>query len=281
MESIEAADVGKEDGHEEEEKAEDTDTRHPFDRVSMPGLSLVNSKSQGGKSHLIHCLFYHHRKKFKRGKGRGIVFSNTSFNSANITFVPRCFKHMRYNPEVLREMMRLQMEIPEDERPLTFILFDDCITELQDNDKVLFEACTQTPHYNLFILISTQHVNSVPSFARDNAFQTFLFKMFTENSLKACYQSYGQDFNNMNDFRDKVNKKLAKHVFAFSDRQEQGPWIFLKCPPGPLPKFMLDYGPKEEDYSKKRKRKRVKDKEDDKKKRRKRARVESESHEST
>jgi len=256
----------------EKKTTKDGKNTHPFDRVSMPGVFLVNSKSQGGKSYLIHCLMYHHRKYYK--KGWGILFSNTCFNTENVTFVPKGFKHMRYDPEVLKQVLRLQAAIPKKKRPPVFIIFDDCISELQDNDKILLEAITQTPHYNIWICISTQHVNAVPSFARDNAFQIALFKVFTENGLKACYKSYGQDFPNMAEFKEKVNNKLGDHVFAFTDRQHQGPWMFLKCPPPPLPKFMLKYGPeyekdKTDDKNRKsRKRKRSKSKERGTKKRR-------------
>lgn len=210
-----------------------------LEQISMPGVCLINSKSQGGKSHAAHCIFYANRSKF----AWGVAFSNTVFNEDNMTFVPKEFKHRRYNKEVLREVLVLQLSVPQERRPLVFIAFDDCITDFHMEDKVLMEAITQTKHYNIFIMITTQSINKVPNFARENAFQVLLFKMFSKNQLDAAYDSYGQDFETVKDFKKRVNNRLGDHVFAFINRHGAGEWKFCKFPPPPLPRFQFRYGP--------------------------------------
>lgn len=220
--------------------------------ISIPGVFLINSKSQGGKSHLLHWVFYENKDKF----AWGVVFSNTAFNEENLPYVDRRFKHLRYNQQVLRNLLEEQIKIPKKSRPLVFIIFDDCLSDFHQEDKVLLEAITQTFHYNIFICITTQSINKVLNFGRENAFQVALFKLFSKGQVEAAYDSYGQDFDTVKEFKENVNKKLGKHVFAFLDRHNadmSGIWLFLKCPPPPLPAFKLRSGLPEEPENKKRK----------------------------
>jgi hypothetical protein len=234
-------------------------------QINMPGVCLINSKSQGGKSHAGHCIFYANKNKFAWGIG----FGNTIFNENNMSFIPRRFKHMRYDPNVLRQVLMLQIDVPKEERPLVFIYFDDCISDFQQEDKVLMEAVTQTFHYNIFIMITTQSINKIPNYVRENAFQVILFKLFSKGQINAAFDSYGQDFDSVNDFKNEVNNKLGDHVFAFINRHKGGTWRFCKCPPPPLPTFEFKYGPDEKDDKKKKKKKKkkikkkIKEEEDD------------------
>ena len=247
----------------ESETLKETDTKPVSDdgdvltQINMPGVCLINSKSQGGKSHAGHCIFYANKNKFAWGIG----FGNTIFNENNMSFIPRRFKHMRYDPNVLRQVLMLQIDVPKEERPLVFIYFDDCISDFQQEDKVLMEAVTQTFHYNIFIMITTQSINKIPNYVRENAFQVILFKLFSKGQINAAFDSYGQDFDSVNDFKNDVNNKLGDHVFAFINRHKGGTWRFCKCPPPPLPAFEFKFGPDEEkENEKKMKQKKMKKK---------------------
>lgn len=247
----------------ESETLTETDTKPVSDdgdvltQINMPGVCLINSKSQGGKSHAGHCIFYANKNKFAWGIG----FGNTIFNENNMSFIPRRFKHMRYDPNVLRQILMLQIDVPKEERPLVFIYFDDCISDFQQEDKVLMEAVTQTFHYNIFIMITTQSINKIPNYVRENAFQVILFKLFSKGQINAAFDSYGQDFDSVNDFKNEVNNKLGDHVFAFINRHKGGTWRFCKCPPPPLPAFEFKFGPDEEkENEKKMKQKKMKKK---------------------
>lgn len=226
-----------------------------LEQINMPGVCLINSKSQGGKSHAGHCIFYANRKKFAWGIG----FGNTIFNEDNLSFIPKRFKHMRYDPNVLRQVLLLQIEVEKNQRPLVFVYFDDCISDFQQEDKVLMEAVTQTFHYNIFIMITTQSINKIPNYVRENAFQVILFKLFSKGQINAAYDSYGQDFDSVNDFKNEVNNKLGDHVFAFINRHTGGTWRFCKCPPPPLPAFKFDFDPDEDKEDDKKKKKKKKD----------------------
>lgn len=247
IKNMEEPKVHEKDGTIEDVKIKgDTEEDNILTQINMPGVCLINSKSQGGKSHAGHCIFYANRKKFSWGIG----FGNTIFNQNNMSFVPRRFKHMRYNPNVLREVLLQQIAAPEERRPLVFIYFDDCISDFQQEDKVLMEAVTQTFHYNIFIMVTTQSINKLPNYVRENSFQVILFKLFTKGQIQAAYESYGQDFDTIKDFKNSVNNKLGDpkdHIFAYINKHKGGKWRFCKCPPPPLPSFKFKYGPDDDD----------------------------------
>lgn len=208
-----------------------------FLKLSVPGVFLINSKTRGGKSHLLHCSLYHLRKLFEWG----VAFSQSCFNESNLSYMDERFKHRRYNPAVLREVLNKQAAVPEKERKSIYIIFSDCISDMNENDSVLEECITQTFHYKVCVFIETQAINKVPTWVRENAFQIALFKLWTENAIEAAYRSYGQNFENVKEFKQLVNNRLGDHKFAFSDRHEgDGSFVICRCPPPPLPKFMLN-----------------------------------------
>jgi len=261
--------IKEEPKEKEEEYPPKITSTTPFDhgqdiltQINMPGVCLINSKSQGGKSHAGHCIFYANRHKFAWGIG----FGNTIFNENNMSFIPRKFKHIRYKPDVLRNLLIEQIKVEKEKRPLVFIYFDDCISDFQQDDKVLMEAVTQTFHYNIFIMITTQSINKIPNYVRENAFQVILFRLFSKNQIEAAYDSYGQDFESVKEFKKKINNNLGEHVFAFSNRHQSSGWKFCKCPPPPLPSFKFEFGPPDEREEKAKKDEKKKKKKPPKKK---------------
>ncbi len=204
-----------------------------FRRLSIPGVLLLNSKSQGGKSHAVKFIMYENRGKFDYT----ISFSQSSFNAENLDYIHKRFKHLRYDPTVLRKILLKRAATPKPRKPIC-IIFDDCISDIIEKDRVLKECVTQSTHYDVFVILTTQSINALPTWVRENAFQIILFKMFSESAINAAFQSYGQDFGTLIEFKENVNNRLGDYVFAFSDRHGKGDWLFLKCPPK-IPHFQL------------------------------------------
>jgi hypothetical protein len=244
----------------------------PLD-VSLPGMVVLNSKPGGGKSHLARYLFYLNRHRF----AHGIVFSKSAFRPGNLDYIPNFggtpedvrqyynFKHMRYNRDVLKAFLEGQARYPEGQRPLGFIYVDDDVSEKNMfEDEYIIDAATMYRQYNVLFIIATQYVNKVSTTVRECASQVGLFKMDSKRSLEAAYESYGQEFEDFNDFRDWLNKATTPgtlHNFCWKNKMEDKPWEILRAPAN-IPKFRLDYGRKPDaDKGKKtRKRKRTRSK---------------------
>ncbi len=221
--------------------------------VSLPGMILLNSKPGGGKSHLARYIFYVNRKKFRHG----IVFSKSCFRPGNIDYVPnyegtpkdvkthRNFKHMRYNKAVMKAFLDGQAAYPEGKRPLGFVYIDDDISESNMfNDEYMLDAATMYRQYNILLIVCTQHVNKLSTTFRECASQVALFKMDSLGSIKACYESYGQEFEDINRFRSWLfdnTTPMEMHKFCWKDKMNDRPWEVLVAP-RKIPFFRFDYG---------------------------------------
>lgn len=233
-------------------------------KVSLPGMVILNSKPGGGKSHLARYVFYLYRAKF----AHGIVFSKSAFRPGNIDYVPNYsgdvkdnathmnFKHMRYNKEVLREFLAGQARYPEGQRPLGFVYVDDDVSEPgMFKDEAMIDAATMYRQYNIFIIVCTQYVNLISTTFRECATQVGLFKMDSERSINAAFESYGQDFDDYKTFkRWLLENTHTLHNFCWKDKFDDTPWEILMAP-AQIPRFRLEYGRRQKEKKVSRKRK--------------------------
>lgn len=202
--------------------------------LSIPGVWVLNSRSRGGKSHSIKYAVCINKHKLKYG----LVFSNTSFRQDNFDYIPKEFKRLRYNPEDLKKLLEIQKK--SGCKYTAYVIFDDCISEpTMWDEPTLVEAVTQSAHYNLWVIISTQGVNKVRPIVREGAFQVSIFDQKTKKSIDACYDSYGQTFYTVDLFKRFILDNIKeKYSFAFFDLFHDKPVRILKCPAN-IPKFML------------------------------------------
>lgn len=210
--------------------------------ISIPGVFIINSKSGGGKSHLISYLFYE-LVYIRKRVAYGIAFSKTIYNASNLFYIPEKYKYPSYQETALKNLLELQKSIPESHRPTAFVLFDDCISDpKQWNSPVLLDAITQCRHWRLWVILSTQYINKIPPSMREGAFQVALFYMDTKRSLEAAYESYGQDFEDFQSFKRFLQSKTGDHRFLFKDKCTNGEdtWKVFRCPPH-IPRFVLEY----------------------------------------
>lgn len=207
-----------------------------------PSLILVNAPQGCGKSHLIRYMMYEMRKIFDYG----IVFTNTHFEIDSFDYIDKKFVHPEYNPVILDNLMKLQEQvITEGKNKHCFCIFDDAINASQFKDPVLKRACTQLRHYNMTIIFSSQYTNLLPSWMRSNAMISIIFRSETEINLKALFQSYGQLFQNFNDFKNYIMQHLGNYKFIYYDRrndsqQIQEKYKIMIAPPN-IPKFKIKY----------------------------------------
>lgn len=211
--------------------------------VNSPGVLILNGPSRSGKSHCLNYVMWQKRKLVAYGE----AFSESIHDARNLSFIPPQFKHPAYRPEKMRALIDIQQgytlrtgRTP----PLAFAILDDCISNpKQWHDPALVQACTQTSHLNLFVIISTQYPNRIPPAFREGAFQTAIFKLKGRRSKDAAFEAYGNDFENMAEFKRAVLDRLGEKRFAFYNyfASEGKEWGLFRCP-ATIPAFYLDYG---------------------------------------
>lgn len=226
-----------------------------LDRITRPGLVIINGEQQSGKSHLERYISYRLRNEI----GHAMVFSNSGLNGSNLDYIHPKFKHAIYGERLVRKVwsggeltkevttvgryylqqfMNEQLKIPYQHRKLALLIVDDDITGF--NDSVLIRACTQTTHLKILVIVCTQHVNKLHGAIRGQAFQIALFRLTTKLGIKAAYEAYGQDFYEYEDFRSLMqdDSKTGEHMFLWKDKKRRLPWVTLMCPPS-VPPFRI------------------------------------------
>lgn len=209
--------------------------------IEIPGLILINSPQGGGKSHLIRYMMYQLRKKLDYG----IVFTNTFFEDDSFDYINKKYIHPEYNPNVLEGLMNIQANLIDARGPKkeAFVVFDDCIDPKQFKDPKLKELCTQLRHYHITVIFATQYANILPTWLRANAMAVVIFRTDSECNLKALYQSYGQLFNNFNEFKNYVMQNLGNYKFIYYDKrhvnQDIDETYRIMLAPAKIPKFKL------------------------------------------
>lgn len=209
-------------------------------QISVPGAILINGKARDGKSHLAQHLL----NATKQHIDYFIAFSNTAFNPENFPFAPPEFLHMGYKPEVMKELLDLQ-ERTKDKGTVGCVMIDDCTGDTKIwNCKYLQLAMTAFYHYRLLVIICIHHVNKLPPLLRENASQVAIFALDTHRALSAAYDSYGQEFETLKDFKKFVYTSLdQRYNFLWKDKDGRDGtpgWTITRCP-AELPTFYLDY----------------------------------------
>lgn len=185
--------------------------------VSIPGIFILNGKPGSGKSHLMKYVFYINRDKFRLG----LAVSGTYHDPANLDFVPALpeYRMTRYDGSRVRWLLNEQAKIPKEVRKPAYFIADDYISDRNMwEDQAFQDMCTQCRHFDIFVCINTQYINKVPPLFRESAFQTAIFKQDTKRSIDAAYESYGNGFDTVNDFKRFNKQQLASYEFLFIDK---------------------------------------------------------------
>jgi hypothetical protein len=216
--------------------------------VHMPGLTIVNSKQQGGKSHLLRHICYKYRDRFE-----GLIaYSNSKDDGNNLDWFPKKFQYTffenkdeRYDGrKYLRALIAEQKKRPKSSRGLWGVIIDDDPSGFHSNE--LHIICTQAYKYNLWVWISVHNICDLEAGYREQVTNVALFEMESENSMKAAYKNYGKSCKRFKDFEMLLEKNTGDHKFLWRDVKNGKPFECWRCPPE-VPKFFIDFGSENEE----------------------------------
>jgi len=214
--------------------------------ISIPSLNIITASQGSGKSHLIRYICYELRKQIDYA----VVFSNTFFDNDPFDYIKDGFVHPEFNEEVVENMMEIQAKLVEKNKiKEALMIFDDCLDDLnQWNSPCMKKLTTQLRHYHITVIIATQYCNIIPARVRANAMNVFMFYSDNKNSLEALYNSYGQQFETYNDFKQYILTKTGNYKFIYFNKTKNEGSIeknfkVNKCPEK-IPKFKIKYNPK-------------------------------------
>ena len=211
--------------------------------IETPSLIIINGTQGSGKSWLIKYMMYKLRKKFSYG----LVFTNTFFDNKPFKYIPDLFVHPEYDEEKLIALMDLQAKLVEKGNiKEAFVIFDDCMDDPgQFKSLALKRLTTQCRHYHITVIFSTQYCNHLPARMRTNAMEIIIFSTDAKVALEALYNSYGQKFENYNDFKKYVMENTGNHKFIYykkkSEEKDLNKLYPVMMAPAKIPNFKIEY----------------------------------------
>ena len=197
--------------------------------LSLPNFYIVAGGLSSGKTHLIKNIMYELNEKFNQG----VLFSNTSFDSEQYSFLPKECVYSNYDEKVLQNLVDTQIEyirkgdqrLPAAEKTNAFVIFDDCLEKSIFSSQLVQKICMYANHYHITTIISASHINMIPPIMRGISTGAFIFPSNDEPYLRSCHDYFGQKFS-YNDFKKYVSEISEKpYNFIYHDRKNPS-----KCP---------------------------------------------------
>jgi len=188
--------------------------------IALPFVSVVVGKAGSGKSNLTRYLMYNQQcREFYNRFEIILVFCKTKFNHS-YDFVPDEWLHGGYNRKAIKNIMKVQSNIREQGlKPLPVLLvFDDCLNPGSFKSSLFLDLIANRRHFNISVIMNTQYLNTqVPTLLRENTDLIFLFKQFSEPSLKGAFSAFGSlSFDSYYEFQ-RYMKRLKKYQFVKID----------------------------------------------------------------
>lgn len=189
--------------------------------IKLPSLLVIAGKSKRGKSYLIQYVVtvLGTQKKIKFG----LVFCRTKFNCGYDYFpdnkIIEGFKEdllVKY----LEKLKKYGEDHPITEKqkeqgiktniPPSIIIFDDIIGQINMNSNIFTNFLSSYRHYNISIIIATQFINKISTLFREQADIAIMFEQNTRRSIESLYESYGQEFDNYNSFKNFLKQNTSQ-----------------------------------------------------------------------
>lgn len=150
-------------------------------------------------SWLVRDIFYHHQHI-----PSGIVFSGTEeANPFFGEFIPDCFIHGDYDPEIIEKIMNKQKKKIRDAKrdglkdgkcPSNnlFIVFDDMLHDAQNwkNEKTIKNIFFNGRHYNFLFILTMQYPLGITPALRSNIDYVFIFNEPSVKNRRKIYDDY-------------------------------------------------------------------------------------------
>ena len=176
---------------------------------SKPQVSLFCASPRKGKSVAIKYTILHQTLSDQvpdEGKYKfGIVFTGSKFNN-DYDYIPD--EHVYEwdeHEEVLESYLAALQEMKENTGfiPPNFCVFDDVVGLMSKFDGQLNNFFSVHRHYNCHVFIAVQHLNTGSStLLREVTTKAYMFAASGFNTIKSLFESFGQSFENLNQFKE-------------------------------------------------------------------------------
>lgn len=206
--------------------------------IDQYSSSLICGRKKAGKSFLIRSLVHDFVVK-KHMADYVIVCTETAFNGDYEQYIPKKYIHTSGGDRILKRILRTQLaNIRKGKAKNVLLILDDCLGMFDFGSKLFRAFFSTSRHYRITVMISVQHVNAVPPILRTNAEHVFLLGAQTKASLKATFETFGDDFDNLKAFERYVIDNTVNYNFVFINKNEGYTTVCRAVEPAP---YRLEY----------------------------------------
>ena len=144
--------------------------------------------------------------------------------------------------EKLKAMKRDGQEIPPN-----WLIFDDLVGVLQSSTPEFLNFISTFRHTNTNVLISVQYLtgkNAVPPIIREQTNYAIMFRSKTRRTLENLYESYGQMFDSIQEFKvyfmHATEEKFTAMLYIEREDDEDQNYLSVQAP-AKLPSWKFKY----------------------------------------
>ena len=207
--------------------------------IRSPSLNVVAGSCGLGKSHLVRYLAY--TLAVQKKIDYAVYFSMTP---EELDYVPPDFVHFSFDEGKLADLMRLQKRLKSEGRPRSCLLvFDDCLGAVNFGSRLMTILVSQFRHYGLTVVFSTQYLYKIPPLLRECATYAFIFRQSTLRSIQAAYDSYGQRYRSLQEFKTHLERSTGDFGILWVDLRAMDPAAIYRAvrAPARIPAFRLSF----------------------------------------
>lgn len=197
----------------------------------IPNITLIDSPPRSGKSCLVKYILY---DLFKNNKLKyGIVFCGTSFTGC-YDFLPKKYVYGTYDENALINLINLQIIQIKNHGKASpaFIIWDDCLGQVDFMSPVLKKLFTTYRHYNLQLIFTTQYIYAVSPILRQCSSYFITFRQQQKRSLQAIYETFLIDFDSYDECKQFISDNCIDYHFLLVKTLERDEkrYIISRCP---------------------------------------------------
>lgn len=173
-------------------------------------IIFITAPPKSGKSTLIRELIYNNKDLFQYG----LVFTSTGKFNGDYDFIPKRFVHSSFNENILKHFLNIQIQTKRKNR--AFLIFDDFLGCFNPKSKFMTKLLSTYRHYNISIIISTQHIKSLPPIFRECTSYSIIFNTKNKNSIQSINENFMTDMDEKQIY-NYIQKHCIKYHFILID----------------------------------------------------------------
>jgi len=169
---------------------------------SKPSVILCIGRPRKGKSNMMKYLLLDGAVRQKQLQF-GLIFCGTKY-SGDYDFIPQEYVIEGYDENIFRKYVAKLRDMKKEgiEIPPNFVVFDDLLGILSNDNGFLLNFIIQHRHFSCNIILNAQYINKGASTTlRECTTHAFMFNSKTKRTIESLYECFGQLFENIKEFK--------------------------------------------------------------------------------